>query len=150
MVKILFIMRYFFFSIFVLEWEARALFQQLSGSKTSNNIVLNVNLIRFRFTNHKYIYVWNVEVVPNEPVPNVRGIATDTDLIQKIYSRCHIFYFSSQNWFPKDSWKDWGGGWEGPLLAVTHWKMDEIYKNRETGGEKKRDLCLFDLIMKRS
>lgn len=81
-----------------------------------------------------------MEVVPNKPVPNVSGIATDTDLIQKIYSRCHIFYFSSQNRFPKDSWKDWGGGWGGeggPLLAVTHWKMDELQEPRGWRGEKK-------------
>lgn len=32
-------------------------------------------------------------VVPNDPVSDVSGIAAKADLIQKIYSQRHIFYF---------------------------------------------------------
>lgn len=40
-----------------------------------------------------YMYVWKTEVVPNDPVSDVSGIAANADLIQKIYSQRHIFYF---------------------------------------------------------
>lgn len=62
----------------------------------------------------------NVEAVPNEPVPNVSGIAADTDLIQKIYSRCRIFYFSSQKTHGRTGTGAEGGGLGGGSTSRCH------------------------------